>query len=587
METKINYTWDLTKYCKDDNEFNKKFEEIKEFSKKFPAYEGKLSNKQKLFEYLTLEDQLEDLIDPVARYVFASLSINNADPHFLGLEQKMDAFFSDFGVKTAFVMPELLALPDKFFDEIIADKKFLPWRFAFLNMKEQKKHVLTKEQEMVVSMLEQTASSPYKIFQSCCYVDVKFGNILDSKGKEHELTITNYVKLLQNEDATLRKNALNRYYEVYDYYLNTLSTALVSQVQKNICYAKLYKYNSVLDRSFSAYKMDRKFYDNLLTKVLNFVDLNKRFNNLSAQLIKKQYNIKNLTEYDLNLPLGKKPGNVTFEQVVETTKKSLAPLGEDYVNKVQQAIDERWVDVLPSKQKDSGAWCADCYGKTPIILLNFEGEMDNQFVHEIGHGLRDVMCAQNNPRSGTGSAIFIEETYSTVNQTLFARYLIDNAKSKDEKIYYLTEYLGTLFHYVVNSVLDSVVEDKLYNLVENNEPINKDVILNFAKEQYSKTWNDEVKQRHLSVRTISMMHYYSAAYYVWQYAAGQLNANFIVNRIEKDPKFVEKYFKFVKAGSMYPLDMLKLVDIDYSKDDIFDEFEKEIKKRIKQLKDLL
>ena len=587
MESKTKYVWDLSKLCKDDADFEKKFKQAQKLSQQFSKFEGKLGNKQALFEYLTLDDQFDDIIEPVYRYVMANLSTDVSNAHFKGFMQQLEAFDSNLGVQTAFVLPELLSLSDQFFDDVINDPKFLPWRFSFLNLKKQKQHVLTKEQEQVVSALGPTESSAYETFKSCCYADINFGTVLDSLGKQHELTRSNYSKIMQNPDQTLRKNAQQRYFDTYEKHLNTLTTTLVSQVQKNICYAKLYKYPSVLDRTLFANNMDRSFYDNLLSKTLKFVDLNKNFSNLVAKLIKKQYNLTKLMQYDLGLPLGKKPDDISFEQLVELTKKSLQPLGEDYQKLVQRAIDERWVDVMPSKNKESGAWCADCYGTTPIIMLNFEGEVDDQFVHEVGHGIRDLLCAQNNPRSGTGSAIFIEETYSTVNQTFFARYLIDNAKDKNEKIYFLVEYLSTLFSYVVGSTTDSVVEDRVYQMVENNEPINKDIVLNFAKQQYQKTWTDEVLDRFTPVRTISMMHYYSAPYYVWQYACGQLNANFIVNKIQQNPSFVKKYFEFIKAGSMYPLDMLKLVDIDYKKDDVFDEFEAELKLRLAQLEELL
>ena len=61
----------------------------------------------------------------------------------------------------------------------------------------------------------------------------------------------------------------------------------------------------------------------------------------------------------------------------------------------------------------------------------------------------------------------------------------------------------------------------------------------------------------------------------------------IVNRIQQDPQFVSKYLNFVKAGSMYPLDMLKIVDIDYAQDTLFEEMQKELSMRIAQLKELV
>ena len=67
-----------------------------------------------------------------------------------------------------------------------------------------------------------------------------------------------------------------------------------------------------------------------------------------------------------------------------------------------------------------------------------------------------------------------------------------------------------------------------------------------------------------------------------------LNANFSANKILENPdEFVPKYLKFLSAGSMYPLDMLKIVDIDYDQSDVFNAMKTELLKRIEQLNNLL
>lgn len=587
MKTKINYSWDLTKFCEDENDFNKLFNQLEKLAQNIPTFEGKLNNKVELKKFFELEEELEKISEKLGIYSTCSLAVDQSNTKFIGLRQKLSDLGAKIGALSAFSTPEILGQTDEWFDQMIAEKSLLPWHFNLKQLKTQKAHVLTKEQEVVLSVLSPTFGSAHNIFNSCSVVDVDLGEVEDSLGKKHKLTRTNYSKLMQNVDEVLRHNALNRFYEVYGKYVNTLSSTLIAQAQSNVCLSKLYKYKSVLDESFAGDNIDRTFYDSLINGALKFTKQNQEYNNLIAQLIKKQYSIKNLTEYDLGLPVGKKPEDVSFEEMLEVTKKSLSILGPNYVNMVQNSINQRWVDVLPRKNKESGAWTLEYKYGTPVVMLNFEGELDDVFAHEIGHALRFVECAKNNFPSGVGSSIFIEETFSTVNQTLFARYLIDNAKTKEEKIYHLVEYLSTMFSYVVGASIDSLCEDEIYKRIENNLPISKDVILDFEKQQYEKILNTVVKKRHQTLRSITMPHYYFEAYYVWQYACGQLNANFIVNKIEQHKGFVEKYFEFMKAGSMYPLDMLKIVGIDYAKNDVFVEFEKEINKRLAQLKELL
>ena len=589
MSADLKYKWDTTEYCKNQEEFEKQLEYLKNAYKQVENYKGKLNNKVELKKYLELSDNLSDVIEKIANWVQCGLSIDITDSAQLNNMQRLESLDSKIGQAQAFVMPEILSLPDEFFDDIVADPQFLPWRHTFKVLKTQKKHTLTAEQEKIVATLAPISNSFSKIFESCMYSDVNLGEILDSKGNTYKLTKTNYHNILESTDRVLRQNAFERYYSTYGGYLNTMAQNLISQVQRNIILADLYKYDSVLVKSFSGDNISKDFYDNFIKNATPLFKLNKEFNNLKAKAIKKQYNIEKLEEYDLGLPLGKKCENITYEQGFEITKNAVSVLGEDYLNILNKAITQHWVDVYPDKHKNTGGFCTSAHNCHPLVLVNWENTLSDVYTisHELGHAVRAVYCDKNNYREGLQAPMFIEETFSTVNQTLMYRYLVDNAKDKQEKLYYLYEYLSTTLSYAVGSVQDSLCEDNIYNCVSKGLPIDCQSILKYTKEVYGKTANDEVKQTKTPVRTLTMIHYYSVPYYVWQYSCGVINACFIVNRIQKDKNFVQKFKQFLSAGSMYPLDMLKLVDIDYSTDAPFKEITEELNYRLNQLKELL
>ncbi len=589
METNNKYTWDTTKFCTNQAEFDERVTKITSLVSQIAKYKGKLGQKESLREYLMLDDQLSDMLEAPFMWAHCATDVDVTDAKQNANQHKLEVLSSQIGQEQSFATPEILSQPDSFFDDIINDDQFLPWRQTFRILKQQKKHVLNDEQQKIVSALSPIMESFTKTFSSCVYGDIKFGKIMDSKGVEHELTNTNYQFVLEDPDRTLRKNATERYFEVHGHYLNTLTANLNAQVQRNTIMAKLYHYPTVFDSASSGLNIDRAFYDKFMVNVQPFFKLYKRFNDLRLKTIAKQYGIKDLKEYDAGLPIGKKLENISFEQALEKVKNALSILGKDYITQIERAVNERWIDVYPSANKFSGGYSSSIHGYSPVILLNWENSLDDVYTlaHELGHAIRHVYCGETGYREAPQTAMFVDETFSTTNQVLLYRYLVENEKNKDAKIYILSEYISNLLHYL-SSVLDSKCEDYLYTKMLQNTPASKDEILEYTKSVYACIQSDIISERHSSVRTLVMFHYYSLPYYVWQYTCGILNANFIANNILKgDSAYVDKYLQFLSSGSMYPLDALKIVDIDYNTQDVFDAMRAELNMRIDQLEKLL
>ena len=67
-EIEEKYTWDLTQLCKNDEEFYIKLQKINDYLQKLKAFEGKLNNKETIYEFLKLDEEFSKFVEPIALY---------------------------------------------------------------------------------------------------------------------------------------------------------------------------------------------------------------------------------------------------------------------------------------------------------------------------------------------------------------------------------------------------------------------------------------------------------------------------------------------------------------------------------------
>lgn len=72
-------------------------------------------------------------------------------------------------------------------------------------------------------------------------------------------------------------------------------------------------------------------------------------------------------------------------------------MGKDYINKLQEGFDNRWIDIYENEGKRSGAYSWGAYGIHPYVLLNYQGTLDHVFTlaHEMGHALHSYYSDSN------------------------------------------------------------------------------------------------------------------------------------------------------------------------------------------------
>ena len=393
-----------------------------------------------------------------------------------------------------------------------------------------------------------------------------FPAIQDEDGETVRITHGRFISLLESPNRQLRKEVFEKYYGEYKQYLNTFASLYNGQVKKQIFYAKMRKYPSNLSASVDENNVPVTVYRNLIDTVNANLDKMHAYVTLRKKLLK----VDTLNMYDIYTPMisgvAKK---YSYSQAQDMILKALQPLGEEYVAKVKEGFENRWIDVYENQGKRSGAYSAAVYGVHPYVLMNYNESLDSVFtlIHEMGHSMHSYYSDTTQPYIYSQYKIFVAEVASTCNEVLLLEYLLRQTEDKKERAYLLNHYLdmfkGTLFR----QTQFAEFELQSNEIAERGENLNADNLSSLYLELNQKYYGqDMVSNPEIAYEWARIPHFYYN-FYVYQYATSFAAAVAIAHNIlEQGAPMVEKYIGFLKSGcSAPPVEQLRAVGIDLEK----------------------
>lgn len=570
-EIEEKYKWDLTKFCASDEEYYERLKKVESQVDIFKKYEGKLSDDKVLFECLEKEISLLKEFSLVAIYAHLRLCENNADRKANEMNEKLSFVSSKFSNATSFINVEISKFSDSKLKALQENKKFKNYYRFFEAILRDKKHTLSKAEELLLSRLSECMGGDSDNYDKFVDVDMKFDDILDEKGKAHELNQANFQGFRESKDRTLRKNAYKAMMGKFGEYINFLSSNYINNVKEDCVLAKVRKHKSALSASIFNEEASEEVYNLLIRKVRENVELGHEY----FELKRKMLGLDKFAVYDNFAPvvsgLSKK---YTYEEAIELIKEAVSVLGEDYVKLIDRAKNERWIDVEPNKNKDSGAFSSGTYGASPVVLMNFTGNLDSVFTlaHELGHAMHTYLSNENQPIQTCDYVIFVAEVASNVNEMLLLSHLLSKAKTKKEKIYYYDHFLNQVKSSIYRQTMFAEFEQFAHEEYEKEKPLSAELLCEKYKELNDFYFGDKVEQLdEMKYEWARIPHFYSS-FYVYKYATGLICAIKISNALLSQDGFAKKYLKFLSSGcSKDPISLLKIADCDLTNEQTFDE----------------
>ncbi|WFD12326.1 oligoendopeptidase F [Tepidibacter hydrothermalis] len=563
-EIKDEFKWDLESIYKNEDELNKDFEKIKNLLEDIKKYKGILGESEdNLYQTLNLYEQISRLAENTYVYTHMKQHEDTRDTKQQSLSGKSDMLSTQIGTVTSFMIPEIISIDEEKMNEYLNNDKLKPYKKLIDQILRKKPYTLSPKEEEILAMSSDVANVAENAFDMLSFADIKFPEIEDEKGEKVRLTHGNFSKFLQSKNREVRKNAFVNMYDTYTKYKNTFAATLEGSVKREIFYAKARNYDSAIQASLFEDDINLSVYDNLIEVIAKNLDTMHKYLKLKKEFLR----LDEIHMYDMYTPLVEKLDiKKPYEEAKEIILKALKPLGDEYLELIQRAFDEKWIDVYENEGKKGGAYSWGSYDSHPFILLNYKDDLNSLFTlaHELGHSAHSYYSRKNQPYLYSHYKIFVAEVASTLNEQLLMDYMLKNSKSDDERVYILNYYLEQFRTTVYRQTMFAEFEKIIHEKSENQETLTNEEFCNIYYDLNAKYYGKDVcVDDEIGMEWARVPHFYSN-FYVYKYATGfSAAATLSHNILSGDSNAVDKYLEFLKSGgSEYPLNQLKKAGVD-------------------------
>lgn len=588
MENK--FEWKFTDIYKTKEDYKEDIKKVKEKLEEIVQYKGKLKDSsEKIYKCYKIFEEIVEMDCKIYAYGMLQYHKNMTNQEAVELFKEAEELDNKIDENTAFMVPELTAMDTATLEKYMKEDKSLQRYSRRINeILENKKHILSKEIEEVLSKFSDTFNGCENAYSVLTNAEIKFPSIKDSDGNELEVNEAEYSKLLENKDREVRRKGATTLVSEYGKYINTITELYLNTVKQDTKIAKLRNYKSSLEKAVLDDEATVKVYETLLKTVNEHIGINHEYTSLKKKLL----NLPDIHMYDMSInPFNRQDTTMDIEEAEELVLKALAPLGTEYVNKLKEAFNSNWMDAYQSPNKRGVAYNMPVYGVHPYVLLNYTGtNFDvSSIAHEFGHAMHSYYSDKNQNVLEHSYTLLLAEIASTVNEILLAQYRLENSTDKQEKIALLYDRIETVKSTLFTQAMFAEFEQEVHSRIENEEILNAEKLGNIYVNLCRKYYGEDLVIDEYNKYNWTRVHHFFRCFYVYKYATGISCAIDIASRIlAGEEGLVEKYINMLKmGGSKKSLDILKTVGIDLEDSRTYENALEFYKNDIEKLEELI
>lgn len=561
------FKWNIEAMYPDESDWEQDFAEVIRLSELYEMYSGRLADDSKtLLNAFNDKNIIWQLLEKVYVYSRMRRDEDNKLDKYQTMNDRCSSLVAKASTAMSFFIPELLSIPEeKLFNFIENEPGLKIFKFAIDNMLREKAHILSNEEENIISQYSEITGATNDIFTMLNNADITFGTLTDEDGDEVELTHGKFIGFMESNNRDLRKTAFKMMYDAYIKQINTIATTYNYNTKTDVVISRIRNYPSSLEASLSGDNISPMVYENLIETVNKNLGLIYRYMSIRKKILK----LDELHMYDIYVPLFDAPDKtLSYQDALQLMKVGMSALGPEYLKRVEDGINERWIDVYENQGKTSGAYSFGSYDSMPYVLLNFNNKYKDVFTltHEMGHSLHSKFTREEQPFIYGGHSIFTAEVASTVNESLLMKHLLATETDVETKKYILTLYIEEFRSTLFRQTMFAEFEMLTHRAVENGKALTADWLCGEYKQLVAKYFGpDVILDKEIEYEWSRIPHFYNA-FYVYKYATGFSAATAISEKIisggasERDA-----YIEFLKSGeSDYPIQLLKIAGIDMS-----------------------
>ena len=559
--------WDIEAMYENDEVWEADYRQAEEMATDFTSFAGHLAESEKtLLRAFKARDEMWQKVEKVYVYARMKKDEDTRVAKYQALSDRAGSLIAKVGASASFFTPELLEADEQLLWEYLDKSEDLGlYRHVIRQILREKKHVLGRQEENLLAQFGELTSATNVIFSMINNADMKFGSIMNEKGKQTEVTHGRYLNFMESGDRRVRREAFEHMYAAYHAQRNTLATTYNYNTKTDVIMARIRKYGSAIEAALSGDDIPLSVYDNLVLTVNKSLPLLHRYIDIRKRALK----LDEIHMYDMYTPLVESPlGEIDYLKALRIIEKGLAPIGEEYISDMKKGFSQRWIDVYENEGKTSGAYSFGSYDSYPYVLLNYSGKLKDVFTiaHEMGHSMHSFYTRKTQPFVYGGHSIFTAEVASTVNENLLMKYMLKEEPDAVRRLYLLNMYIEGFRTTLFRQTMFAEFERMTHEAVENGEVLTADRLSKDYLELNRKYYGDQVVyDDQIAMEWARIPHFYNA-FYVYKYATGFSAAAALSDRIlNEGPEARRAYLEFLKAGdSDNPIPLLRIAGVNMS-----------------------
>ena len=531
----VEETWDLSLIFENEQQMWDTLEETKAAVKNVvDTYAGKLNTAENIVGCLDAMEQIRISMQKLWSYTGLAVETDYTDNKLRELDEKVSDELTDLDTDTSFVDSEILLAPEDVLKAAVEKAKGC--RVYLQDLIAKKAHMLSPETEKVLAALGKTLDVPYTIYNTMKLADIEF-DPFTVNGKEYPLGYSLFEDNYELEaDTAVRRAAFRAFSDKIAQYKNTTAAAYNACVAQEQTMAELRGFDNVFDSLLFEQKVTREMYDRQIDLITERLAPHMR---RYARLLKKKHNLDRMTFADLKIAVDPEyDPKVTIAESHKYIRDALAILGEDYVEMVDRAYRERWVDFARNTGKSTGGFCSGQYRKNSFILLNWNERMSDVFTlaHELGHAGQEMYTDAAQSYYDTWVSTYLVEAPSTMNELLLAHHLTKTSTDKRFRRWVLSNVVSnTYYHNFVTHLREAWYQREVYRIIDEGGSVNADILSDLFRKNLELFWGDDVELPEGAELTWMRQPHYYMGLYPYTYSAGKDWKNFLTAGATQDP----------------------------------------------------
>lgn len=561
------YVWDLTSLFKSDAEWDAARKQVLAQAPDLAKLrEGIGKDAKSMAAALETISATNLLAEKVAVYAYLGYSTNTRDPKGQERWTLAQALQGELGSNIAWLAPTVQDLGAEKVEAFIkAEPALKDHAFGLRDILRRKPHTLTKEAEAAVAAFTPVLGSMGNIHSVLSNADIDWPEVEVPDAGKKTVNQTTYQSLRQHPDRATRKAAFDAFWATYGQFANTYGGTLSATVNAGVIDAKLRNYPSAVAASLANNNIPESVYRTLVAEANKGLPTLHRYFKLRQKMLK----LPDLHYYDIYPALVRLDKTFGIEDSKTLTLAAMKPLGQAYVDDLGKLVNQRTMHVYPGEGKDSGAYHWGVWGGQPYIFLNHKDDYDGltTFAHEWGHGMHSHLANKAQPYETSGYSLFLAEIASTANEMFLSDHMVANAKSKEEKLFYLGQALEGLRATFFRQTMFAEFELATHDAVQRGEALSGAKMTEIYCDLLKRYHGDAQGVMKIDPKYCSEWAYISHFYrpfYVYQYATSISAGIYFATQINQGgEKARETYLDVLRAGgSQYPYDLLKQAGLD-------------------------